>query len=213
MTHWGYKPMSGPGLTALAALKKFGLLVDEGSGPSRKAHLSETAIAILLDEREDSPARLQLIQQAALLPSIHQELWQKYGDSLPSDETLRFELRHDKNFTEAGVAEFIPQYKRTLTFARLGERGKLSRDEKDKGLTRSQIRVMPPTVTLTPPEPPSGGREPRSIQLPISPTEWAILQAPFPLDEAGWDQMLAVLNAMKPALVAEDKRDSGNDEG
>ena len=39
------------------------------------------------------------------------------------------------------------------------------------------------------------------MQLPIAPSEFAALQAPFPLTEAKWDQMLAVLNAMKPALV------------
>lgn len=46
-------------------------------------------------------------------------------------------------------------------------------------------------------------RATRVVQLPISATEWAALQAPFPLTEERWAQMLAVLNAMKPALVAE----------
>ncbi len=41
----------------------------------------------------------------------------------------------------------------------------------------------------------------RVIQVPLSATEWAALQAPFPLTPAKWEQMLTVLNAMKPALV------------
>ncbi len=51
----------------------------------------------------------------------------------------------------------------------------------------------------------------RTLQLPYSATEWATLQAAFPLSEAEWDRMLAILNAMKPALVAQDQ--SGANEG
>lgn len=43
-----------------------------------------------------------------------------------------------------------------------------------------------------------------SIQLPVATGEWVILQAAFPLTERKWSQMLAVLNAMKPAIVIED---------
>ena len=43
----------------------------------------------------------------------------------------------------------------------------------------------------------------RSVQLPLSATEWATLSAHFPLTDDGWNQMIVVLNAMKPALVRE----------
>src|SRR2546425_830513 len=66
--HWGYKPRTGPGLVTIAALKRFGLLDSEGSGKSR---LSNLALRIILDEREDSPDRDAAIKQAALTPSIH----------------------------------------------------------------------------------------------------------------------------------------------
>ena len=64
------------------------------------------------------------------------------------------------------------------------------------------------TLTETPPALPKPGdtakRESRVVQLPISATEWAALQAPFPLTEDEWNQMSDVLKAMKPALsVAE----------
>ena len=42
----------------------------------------------------------------------------------------------------------------------------------------------------------------RSVQLPLSATEWATLSAKFPLTDDGWDQMMVTLNAMKPALVS-----------
>jgi hypothetical protein len=43
----------------------------------------------------------------------------------------------------------------------------------------------------------------RSIQLPLSPTSWATLSASFPLTDEAWEQMLTLLNAMKPALVVD----------
>lgn len=193
--HWGYEPKSGAGLVVVAALKKFGLLVDEGSGLRRKARLSDEAVRILLDEREDSIERQRLIEEAALNPTIHTELWQKYGSSLPSDANLRHELRFDKGFTGRGVAEFIPQFRSTLTFAGLTEGDTLSEGEEDKREHERGGRV-------TPPSPPAGAH---AIQLPIAAGEWATLQAPFPLTQDKWEQMLAVLNAMKPALVGKEK--------
>lgn len=42
-----------------------------------------------------------------------------------------------------------------------------------------------------------------TIQLPYSPAGWATLEVPFPLDEADWGRLLAILEAMKPGLVAQ----------
>ena len=64
--------------------------------------------------------------------------------------------------------------------------------------------MAPPATLLdTPPlpKPKTEARQPRIVQLPISASEWAALQAPFPLTEAKWEQMMAVLQAMKPALT------------
>src|ERR1700736_3830256 len=38
--HWGYKSLNGPAALSLAALKKFGLVEDEGAGPARTARLT-----------------------------------------------------------------------------------------------------------------------------------------------------------------------------
>lgn len=42
----------------------------------------------------------------------------------------------------------------------------------------------------------------RTVQVTYSPSEWALLQAAFPMSEDDWDAMIAVLNAMKRGLVA-----------
>jgi hypothetical protein len=198
LAHWGYKAGSGPGLVAFAALKKFGLLVEEGSGANRKGRLSDEAVAMVLDRRPDSPDRPRRIREAALRPLIHQELWQKYGGDLPSEDTLRYELQVEKGFTDRAVREFIPEYKRTIEFARLAGHDKLSAEAGDSRKERE-----PPTAAVTSRTIEMGpiGGETRAVQIPVSTTKWAILQAPFPLTEAEWKQMKAVLDAMKPALV------------
>lgn len=206
LEHWGYEPKSGHGLVAVAALKKFGLLIDEGSGPGRKAHLSKTALQILLDEREDSTERQQIIEEAALRPAIHRELWDEYGGSLPSEGTLKHKLRFERNFSDRGVTEFIPQFRSTLSYAKLLDSGKLSGDDQDKNKPESEGMMSPATtIEELPAKPPSSKSQTKVIQLPIAPEEWAALQAPFPLTQEKWTQMLAVLEAMKPALVTENE--------
>lgn len=41
------------------------------------------------------------------------------------------------------------------------------------------------------------------IQLPLAAYRWAAIQAPWPLTEDEWQQMIIVLGQMKAGLVAE----------
>ena len=195
LEHWGYKSASGPGAVVLAALKKFGLVEDEGTGSKRHVKLTPLALQIIQDEREDSPERGDAIRQAAMLPPIHSQLWSEYGGDLPSDANLRFKLLNERAFTESGAAEFIREFRRTIAFAKQADSDSLSEDVGDKAEEERRSGMGGAGIALRPP--PSA----QTVQLPISPAEWATLQAPFPLTEAKWKQMLAVLNAMKPALV------------
>jgi hypothetical protein len=191
----------------LAALKKFGLIVDEGSAAGRRARLSGDALRIIQDEREDSTDRQQLLKEAALKPTIHRELWDEFDGSLPSDANLRFKLLNEHSFTPNAVNDFIRQFRDTLAFAGLssGDSMRASSEptqilQPSGGIPSGEQFGTPMVATATQTTPETMGRE---IQIPISPTEWAALRAPFPLTEAKWKQMIAVLNAMKPALVPE----------
>src|SRR5262245_42753968 len=55
--HWGYSSRSSGGLTTLAALKRFGLLDEQGAADSRQVRLSQFAQKILLDDRPGSQER------------------------------------------------------------------------------------------------------------------------------------------------------------
>ncbi len=199
---WGYQPKSGGGLVVLAALLKFGLLVDEGSGDTRRARLSDEALRILLDEREESEERLALVKEAAMKPPIHEELWTRYQGALPSDANLRHFLIFEKGFTETAAKEFIQEFRETVAFAELDASAILSPSKGDSGL-QARAGYVPPAPSNAPPAP---MMTMTTIQLPIAGPrdQWPALVLPKRLDEASWNQMLAVLTAMKVGIVAEE---------
>lgn len=202
--HWDYRPKSGHGLVVLAALKKFGLMEDQGSGDRRQARISELAFRIIVDD-ESSQERAAEIRVAALNPTAHNELWEQYGGSLPSDQTLRRHLILDKNFTERGAAEFIGEFRSTIEFAGLSGSDSISTPNED--IRTQETEPYMPTIT-SPQTPPSDQRATpavpkgmRAIPLPISAGEWPILNVPFPMTEAAWQQMITMLEAMKSGIV------------
>jgi len=206
---WGLKPRSGAGGVVLAALKKFGLLADDGSGMTRRGRLTELALTILLGEA-GSGARDAAIQRAALLPGIHHEVWEKHDRGLPSDARLRLWLIRDRGFTPGGSDEFIGQMKRTFVFAGIMpsdrvESGGSSPAMEDPGvMSEPSSRRLPSGARSVEPVLRPADRPPatRSILLPLG-VGWATLEAPFPLSEETWALMISELTAMKPGLVSE----------
>jgi len=201
--HWGYKSLNGPAALALAALKKFGLAEDEASGEARRARVSDLGVDILA--HPDPLQRQAAIERAALEPPIHQDLWEKYGPDLPSDASLHWELTRDRGFTETGATEFIREYKATIAFAKLGDRVDSSTQEP---VASAASMATPDAVAAMWPERPAS--EPtatlesrRSFPIPLISGGTVAVEGDFPLTERDWMQFMAVLNAMKPGLVAE----------
>jgi hypothetical protein len=214
--HWGYKsPLSGPASVTYAALKKFGLLADEGSGSSRMGKLTPLALDILLH-----PNPLAMIQEAVLRPPIHRELWEQYGRDLPSDATLRHSLVARGGFTERGFEEFIQNYRESIAFAKLAE-SDLSRAEESH---HNEDGAEPDVVNPEPlqEDPQQGNPQQRwmgrvsgnilKIPIPLVGAPPVTIEGEFPISEAAWAQLIAVLNAMKPGLVIDDGLRS-SDEG
>jgi hypothetical protein len=210
--HWKYKSLNGPAHLTLAALKKYGLLVDDGKGAARRASLTDLAVDIL--ENPDPSVRDEAVRQAALNPSVHRELWEKYGSGPPSDANLKWILTRERGFTESGAVDFVSVYKDTVSYAKLDS------------------RVAPPSAIavqealdhddVDDPEPDDTGPSPRVPQprphvaapgvtpyaVPIFNGRSVVVEGPFPLSEEDWNQFMTVLSAMKPALVdrpAEDR--------
>lgn len=204
--HWGFKANTGPANLAVAALKKYGLIADSGSGQARVAHLTQLGYDVV--NHPDEGARHAAIVKAALNPPIHRAVWERYSaEGLPSDATLRYDLVNNRGFTETGATEFIAQFRKTVAFANLvgatsvgldnphqgGEEGDDDAEEFEHEQPKPQQRRKPsePGV-LTIPVPIIGGK-------PVT------IEGQFPITEAAWDQFLAVLAAMKPGLVSSDQ--------
>jgi hypothetical protein len=201
---WGYGPKSSGGLITIGALKRFGLLEDKGAMEGREARLTEFAQAIILDEREDSTERMARIQEAALKPAIHREVWDRYDGMLPSDSTLRYYLTVERGFTEDGADDFIKKFKRTLEFAQLTAPG-ATVSETNGGTDENSASAKDPRIPAAPLAtriPVTTPGAPPPIQFPVFGAT-VILQTTAPLTESAWDQMMAVLNTLKPAVVVE----------
>jgi hypothetical protein len=233
LRHWGYSLKSSNGLLTLAALKKFGLIEDKGKGEAREIRLTDLARKIIYysnsqEDREEYYEYYRLLKEAALKPSMHRELWEKYDGSLPSDETLRTYLvinRPDGTFAEAAVDEFITQFRSTISFANLIKNNNISGTGKDKSAKESEMDTQSRDSEQRQKE---GGpdynsifsvfnqtpNQPKTIEIPmpLSPNEWVKIQASYPLSEKAWKQMQNILEAYKPSLVPETKNDDAKKE-
>ena len=105
--HWAYSPSSSGALQTAAALKQYGLLADVDAGKDRKVRLTDLALRIVLDTREDSSERDQLKRQAAMTPPVAAEIYNKYPDGLPSEGTLNHYLVLDRSFNPQTAVKVV----------------------------------------------------------------------------------------------------------
>lgn len=208
--HMGYSPKSGAGLVTLAALKKFGLLKDEGVGKARRAGLSEVALRIVRDKRVGSPERIEALKGAALTPPIHREVWERYHGRLPDDDALMFYLEMERTFTPSGAKEFVGQFRKTIAYAQLAPSDTVADTdghipEDDPGENRAnqgQSGQSGRSAHVTP-----GTME---VQIPLPSKPWAKIQLPESMTEEAWDHMLRFFEFMKPSLVRESEEDDSH---
>lgn len=122
--HIGFQSAHGQAMSVLAALKKFGLLEEV------KDRLAPTQRAIeIVNLPDDDPRRIQALKDAALSPPIYRELAEQHRDTgLPSDDVLEAELKTYRDFNPNAVTGFVKDFKDTLEFAGLLDKGVLKLD-------------------------------------------------------------------------------------
>jgi hypothetical protein len=107
----GYKGLSGPARTAIASLKKYGLLTDEKQG----MRVSPLALRIL--NPADEYAKIEALREAALKPELFKELSQ--GHMNASDDALKAHLINTLDFSDTGSRTLIKSFRDTIRFAKL----------------------------------------------------------------------------------------------
>jgi hypothetical protein len=150
--HMGYSSLSGSARTGLAAMKKFGLVTEEGG---ERVRVSDDAVKVFLDPNEES--RLDLLRVLAQKPEIIREILNAHQDGLPSDESLKFTLVTDRGFGEEAAQIFIRALQETVRFARLnpGQYIPSSREPKEPAVEQPTHQVppaAPPTPALSSPQ-------------------------------------------------------------
>jgi len=130
----GYTSLSGPVRTKVAALRKYGLLEQQGG----MYKLSDLAMHIL--HAEDMKEREQALQAAALRPELFRELFTSHGDA--SDNALKSHLILHKKFSDAGAKQFIKAFRETLSLANPSKAGYDGFSASNKKLDGSDSYVL-----------------------------------------------------------------------
>jgi hypothetical protein len=113
----GFRTPHGQAISAVAALKKFGLVVVDETNE----RLIPSPLAIeILNLRENDPRRVQALARAALKPAIYRELAERYQDSsLPPEDILRSDLITVNRFNPNATKVFLRDFIDSLEFSEL----------------------------------------------------------------------------------------------
>lgn len=205
---WGLKAGTGQANVVLSALRKYGLITYEGKADSRGVKLTTRALRIVRDKRPESRERDEEIRRAALNSVIYRDLWAEARDGA-SDGTLKQYLKIERGFSDSAVDRLIHQFRDTISYSGLTESDIMSEVLEDKGLGEDIELTAEQTGAIPLRERPPGARPPlatpdhRTYRLPLPSQDEAILQVPGIMDGAAWDQMMAVLRAMKPGILTD----------
>lgn len=212
---WGYKsPTTGPASVTYAALKKYGLVTDEGSGTERVGRLTDLAVRVL----HTNPEQQDAIREAALTPPIMREWWERFDNDLPPDESLHWEFVVQGPFTDSGLADFLRVYRETVEFADLAVSGAV---DSEGGRPGDQTPKDRTDGTLHDGYDDNGAlrqaaaereqrqREQRrkhdagvlTIPVPMQDSDPVVVEFPGKLSEEDWEYFLTMLTAMKRGVV------------
>ncbi len=217
----GYTLKSGQGHLVIAALRKFGLLTYESKGSSLKGMLTDLALRIVLDERENTKEKEDAIREAALEPEIHKELLEHYNYNLPDDNSIKYYLVMDKGFSDIGAKKFINEFRTTIEFAKVQNNDNISPDVTDIGVQESQT---PPSILEVIDKNKEGDiMNPRTdtnnnandteimdFPIPLSLKSAVIIRSSFPMSEDDWTLMIGLLNSYKHILIKKAKKRENN---
>jgi hypothetical protein len=109
----GYGGVSGPSRTAVAALKKYGLVDTD----ARNVSVSALALRILHPSGPEDA--LTATREAALKPELFGQLYESHRNA--SDDALRSFLINRLGFSEVGAKQLIKAFRDTISLAKLDQ--------------------------------------------------------------------------------------------
>jgi len=103
----GYSGINGRALSIIGALRQYGIL----EGSSEGLRITEDAVAFY--ELEEGPERNEALYRMVFAPPFFESLRQQFGDSLPSEGTLKHHLIRE-GFLPRAADEVIGVYRENL---------------------------------------------------------------------------------------------------
>lgn len=118
-------------LLLVGALKQYDLMIEEGgAGRQRKLKLTELALRIILDDRPESEERERFKAQAARAPAIMDDIYERWPEGSPSEQTLKHFLVLDRHFNDQTASKAVRIIKENELFTVNTVVGNLSADGK-----------------------------------------------------------------------------------
>ncbi|MDZ4723179.1 MAG: hypothetical protein SGI97_04650 [candidate division Zixibacteria bacterium] len=196
LKHLGYKGEHGASLTAISALRKFGLTSEENG----RIVLTRDALYIVLKGGSEAE-KLAALKRCALKPEIYKELWREFAErgGLPGDDTLRTLLVMERGFNPKAVEGFIRDFRQTLDYAGIKAGIKFEAPETRQAdqfegnlMDLNQmpgVRVTPQPATMV-----MGTAGPQAIitrdyPIPLKGGRTAILRVPYPYKQLDIDKI------------------------
>ena len=102
-------------------MRYFGIIIVEGDNDLAKIKLTEDALRVLTDKRDDKSEKIAIIRRLALNPAAHKKLWAKFPDGIKSEATAVHFLVWEENYNESAAQALVTEYKETIAFAGLDE--------------------------------------------------------------------------------------------
>ncbi|WP_165072146.1 hypothetical protein [Paludisphaera rhizosphaerae] len=208
----GYSEKGSSFTQTVAALKKYGLINDEGGGDGRRIRISDDGHKIVADTLERSPERDKKIRHAALLPKSHAMLWGEFGAEVLDQTILQNHLRLNEDYTDEAARNAVRVYLSTILFARLDQQGILgdvSADEADRDAAAADAtsaartpmngQYISPGTTA----PIAGDSRPLTLNVPLSSlAEIVAIQLPRKkITKADYDILMQTLKLWETSIV------------
>lgn len=166
--HMGYSTAHGQAMSAMSALKKFGLLAESNG----RVVPTQRALEIL-NLNDGDQRRIQALKDAALAPPIYRQMISDNPNGLPGDEALESELVTYKNFNPNAVRGFVKDFRESLDFAGVSDIAVLGLDLEEtepEMPVAEEPQIFKGKTSHGEPRTPIGA-EAVSVRQPINPEE------------------------------------------
>ena len=194
----GYKSLSGAAATAVSSLSKYGLI--EGHGDSLR--VSELGQDLALHRKGDKEYA-DALAIAGSRPAFFRQLDTDFPDGLPAEHSIQAYLVK-QGFNDRAISLALKPYRDTKDFLRSDLNDNNGDDSSGNGNDRVEDALdgKGDGFGYRGSTSNNGGASGQAITLPLGLERWAEIRVPIPMSSLEFEQLIAVLEALRPSLVS-----------